>query len=267
MTDVDLTKAGLVQRIEALARPLDPDSRYIRELLRLLEEAPDVPEFRRRLEETSRGARHAGAEVFRAMSLEEQLLANLITPETSLFRFSEGELEALDRELLPRIHGRTARVLIVPCSHGEEAYTIAAYLLKQRQAFHIDAFDVQPALIEEAKTGRLSFGYPAEHLAQPGRVAESVLRHIRFSVGDAFQLPLDPEASYEVVLCRNFVGYFRADVAGRLVSALTRRVAPGGILLLDSFCVSKIPEITVALGEAGARQLYGRPVFQLPGGA
>jgi SAM-dependent methyltransferase len=251
--------------VAEVARGLDPSSRYISDLLAMIDRARDVRDLERLLEEGCRGQRHAGPDVFARMTLEEKLLANLITPETTLFRFSEGEMEAIDSELLPRLRGRTARVLIVPCSHGEEAFTIAAYLLKVDVDFTIRAFDVQPALIEEARTGRLTFGYPLERLRTPGYVADSVLSRIRFDVGDAFALPLAPdEPPFDVVLCRNFAGYFTTERAEQLVAALGRRVAGGGALFLDSFCIGKMPSLVTVLLEQGARAYRGRPVFVFP---
>lgn len=249
------------------AQRLDPESRYIAELFELIEQARDVGDLERMMLANGRGLRHTGEEVFAAMNLEEKLLANLITPETSLFRFSEGELEAIGRHLVPTLSGQRARVLIVPCSHGEEAFTIAAHFLKLSVDFEIDAFDVQPALIEEAKLGRLTFGYPLEYLENPGRVSARVLERIRFKVGDAFELPLpEPSAggSFHVVLCRNFIGYFTPEVAEALVTGLAARVRPGGILLLDGFALSKMPSLLLTLNAIGAVQLRGRPAFHFP---
>src|SRR5688572_16275310 len=93
--------------VKGVAKDLDPSSRYISDLVHVIEEAADLEDLGRALTEQSRGMRHSGADVFAKMSLEEKLLANLITPETSLFRFAEGEMEAIDRELLPKVAGRT----------------------------------------------------------------------------------------------------------------------------------------------------------------
>src|SRR5262245_42117385 len=103
--------------VDETAKDLDPSSRYVKDLKKLIAESKDADELNRKLTEQSRGLRHTGSDVFAKMTLEQKLLANLITPETQLFRFSEGELEAIDRELLPKVSGRIARVLIVPCSH------------------------------------------------------------------------------------------------------------------------------------------------------
>jgi chemotaxis methyl-accepting protein methylase len=246
--------------IETSAERLDPESRYVRDLLAIAASSLDRAEFERRLAAGCRGQRHAGPDVFEQMTLAEKILANLITPETTLFRFSEGEMEAIDRHLLPHLDGRRAEILIVPCSHGEEAFTIAAYFLKVGLDFGIRAFDVQPALIEEARTGRLTFGYPIEYLRSPGFVSPAVLERIAFGVGDAFALPLDGER-FDLVLCRNFAGYFVEEVALDLVEKLRGRVAPGGVLFLDSFCVGKHPSIAAHLVNGGARRIYDRPAF------
>src|SRR5687767_1780545 len=167
MSDVsDL--AGIRGYIQTNAQRLDPASRYVRDLLAIAAESSSAGDFEDRLDAGCRGLRHSGRDVFEQMTLEEKILSNLITPETSLFRFSEGEMEAIDRHLLPHLSKRKAEILIVPCSHGEEAFTIAAYFLKVGIDFGIRAFDVQPALIDEARTGRLTFGYPVEYLASPG---------------------------------------------------------------------------------------------------
>jgi chemotaxis methyl-accepting protein methylase len=258
--------AAIRRYIEASAARLDPHSRYVRELAAIAADSSSVQDFEDRLDAGCRGLRHSGRDVFEQMTLEEKILANLITPETSLFRFSEGEMEAIDRHLLPHLGDRKAEILIVPCSHGEEAFTIASYFLKVGIEFGIRAFDVQPALIEEARTGRLTFGYPIEYLASPGYVSRPVLDRITFEVGDAFALPLDGER-FDLILCRNFVGYFVEAVAFELIDALRRRTAPGGVLFLDGFCIGKHPSIAQRLEASGATKIYDRPAFVMQGPA
>jgi len=255
------TLAHVHQLIDRIAATLDPESRYITELRAIVDQSTDVDDLSARLQQGCRGQRHAGPDVFAAMSVEDQVRANLITPETALFRFAEGELEVLVDELLPHLNGAPVRTLIVPCSHGEEAYTVAAFMLKQRAPFTLRAFDIQPALIEEARTGRLTFGYPLDYLDSPGYVATHVLNKIRFDIGDAFDLPLDATDTFELVLCRNFIGYFVPEVASRLVVSLANRMASKGVLVLDSFCIAKMPELSTALASAGLSRRNRHPVF------
>jgi len=243
------------------ARALDPESRYVSELLAVVDAARDVGDMEARLVAGCRGQRHSGADVFAAMSLADKLYANLITPETALFRFAEGELEAVEALLSGASGGRPLDVLIVPCSHGEEAFTVAAHLLGRGARFGIRAFDLQPTLIDEALTGRLTFGYPPEYLASPGYVGAEVLERIRFEVGDAFALPLDDADAFDLVMCRNFLGYFVPERAVELARGLAARVRGGGVIVVDGFCLGKFAQLASALEETGLRRKTGHPVF------
>jgi hypothetical protein len=255
---VDLAQARAY--VAEVADSLDPDSRYVSELLAVVDASRDLGDLLARLAAGSRGARFAGADVFAAMSARDRILCNLITAETSLFRFAEGEIEA-SRAVLRQLGDEPARVLIVPCSHGEEAFTVAAFLIQEGHDFAIRAFDVQPALIEEARTGRLTFGYPVAYLDSPGYVSRAVLDRIEFAVGDAFALPLSPADTFHVVMCRNFLGYFVPERTVALTRALAARVAPGGRLFLDSFCLGKTPEIGATLRALGFAEEGCHPVF------
>lgn len=256
LADLDEARAYIAH----VARTLDPESRYISELLAIVETSEHLAELLARLAAGSRGARHAGSDVFAAMTAREKLLCNLVTAETALFRFGEGEIEA-SRAVLEGRAGEPVRVLIVPCSHGEEAFTVAAFLIQERVQADIAAFDIQPALIEEARTGRLTFGYPIEYLDTPGYVSRAVLDRIAFEVGDAFALPLSPERTFDLVMCRNFLGYFVPSRAAALTRSLAARVAPGGRLFLDSFCLGKTPEIGAALESLGFHADGRHPAF------
>ena len=258
------TLAEIRAAILDFSRDLDPASRYVRELLEIADASADAVDFEARLDRGCRGQWHAGAEVFADMPLADKIRTNLVTSETALFRFTEGEIQAVERHLFPQLAGGTVRILVVPCSHGEEAFTLAAFFLKRGVDFRIRAFDLLPALVEEARSGRLTFGYPLEHLRQPGFVAGDVLERIEFGVGDAFNLPLGPPCRgdpFELVVCRNFLGYFVPEKAAGLARDLAGRVAPGGALFLDSFCLAKTPGIARALGEAGLARFEGRAVF------
>lgn len=246
--------------IAAVSEPLDPGSRYISELRAVVDACGDVAELEARLLLGCRGKRHAGAEVFERMSLADKLRANLVTAETSLFRFAEGELEA-SRAVIRARSKKLVRVLITPCSHGEEAFTMAAFLLGDGASFAIEAFDIQNALIDEARSGRLTFGFPVEYLETCGVVGPDVLERVSFRQGDAFDLPLDTDRVFDLVLCRNFIGYFVGERAAELTAKLVGRVAPGGRLFLDQFCLGKLPEVAETLAAGQMTRVDGHPVF------
>lgn len=245
--------------IGAIAETLDPKSRYVSELLAIVDKSTRVGDLVRRLDAGSRGARHAGLHVFERMTLEQKLRCNLITNETVLFRFSEGEWDVLIRRLLTHFVGRTGKILSAPCSHGEEPFSIAAACLQLGLDFDIDAIDIQPEVIAEAKTGKMTMGFPVQYLDTPAIVGKKALERIRFAVGDL--LGELPAGTWDLIVCRNFLGYFKEALALETARKLARRVEPGGALFVDSFCVTKFPALAAELDAEGLKREAAFPVF------
>lgn len=253
--------------IKSVSASLDPQSRYIAELNEIVAASKDVADLVRRLSLDSRGKRHAGADIFARMTLEQKLRCNLVTNETVLFRFTEGEWLALQKRLLPRFERENAngmRILCAPCSHGEEAYSLAAACLQTGVPFRIDALDIQPECIAEAATGRLTMGFPVEHLDSPAIVGRAVLQRIDFRVGDLLVPPGGtgiPDKKWDLIVCRNFLGYFVDEVAIGCAVMLGSRVEAGGALFVDSFCLGKFPGLEPALVKIGLTRDGSHPVF------
>lgn len=251
--------------ISQLATTLDPKSRYVTELLATLDSSRDTAEFIARLTASSRGARHAGQEIFNRMTLEQKLRSNLITNETVLFRFSEGEWETLQSFVTRFRPNRPGRILCAPCSHGEEAFSVAAGCLQAQVSFSIDAYDIQTACIEAARSGRLSLGFPDAYLESPAVVSAQVLERIRFEVVDLLAEPGTATAlgpgPWDLIVCRNFLGYFIEPTALHLAQRLARSLDSGGALFLDSFCVGKFSGLVRALEDCHLRRRGASPIF------
>ncbi|MBV8901706.1 MAG: chemotaxis protein CheR, partial [Verrucomicrobia bacterium] len=87
------------------------------------------------------------------------LLNAAVVPETFLFRYPNSfqMLAGWARDRLHRFNaGRRLRILCVPCSSGEEVYSIAITLRQAGLAagqFSIEGIDLCPALIEKAANG------------------------------------------------------------------------------------------------------------------
>ena len=77
--------------------------------------------------------------------------------------------------MLPHIRWRSTDLALALGLVIGLAASLAVTRTLQSLLFEISAFDIQPALIASARSGRLTFGYPEEYLATPGRVAPSVI--------------------------------------------------------------------------------------------
>jgi 2-polyprenyl-3-methyl-5-hydroxy-6-metoxy-1,4-benzoquinol methylase len=221
---------------------LDKDSRYVAELLYVVDRAKDVADLERLLAKESRGAYWAGPGTFGRMTIEEKIRANLITNETTLMRFDGPEIDFLRKEVVPFLRDRLvpARVLSVPCSHGEEAVSLAIECLEGGCSdFVIDGIDIQPACIETARSGIIPLSGLPKYVQ--GYVDPAVMTHLRFRTGDAFKDPLG--GPYDLIVCRNFLGYFRPRTVAVILKRLASAMAPRSYLLLDRFILGKHPEI------------------------
>ena len=92
-------------------------------------------------------------------SEQQALVEAVVVPETWFFRHPESfaALKKLAFEHLSRLEGgRPLRILSLPCSSGEEPYSIVMALLDgglAPQLFQVDAVDVSEKIIERAHAG------------------------------------------------------------------------------------------------------------------
>ncbi len=223
---------------------LDPSSRYVKELMETVDNASDVHDLETRLTRGCRGRFWAGGPTFDAMSLEDKLLVNLITNETSLMRFEAAEFAHLTQEVVPLLRQTPGRILSLPCSHGEEPVSLAIACVEADYTdFTIEGRDVQSACIVTARSGRIPLsGLPRWVL---GLVDPLIMGHLRFEVADVFVADLG--GPYDFIVCRNFLGYFRPGVVSAILDKLLSCLATPGVLLLDNFITGKHPEIIRAL--------------------
>jgi chemotaxis methyl-accepting protein methylase len=250
-----LKEVRLFIDLEALR--LDPGSRYITELLEIVGRSADVADLEHRLDASSRGRHWAGAQAFDKMTLAEKLRCNLVTNETSLMRFDERELRFMRRILQEMASKPDVRLLSLPCSHGEEAFSLAIECIEAgMKDFVVHGLDIQPACIEMARSGVIPFpGLPrrVRCVVDPDVVARTT-----FGVADVFTD--DIGGGYDIIVCRNFLGYFSPDaiasVLKKLANALTFERT--GWLLVDQFVLDKHREAFYNLPLA---QITGLPVF------
>ncbi|MDB5415410.1 MAG: methyltransferase, CheR-type [Rubritepida sp.] len=191
----------------------------------------------------------------RADAEECETLINAFTVNETYFYREEHQLSCLSRSLLPdliatRRPGDKIRIWSVPCSTGEEAYSIAIWLLENWRlvdAYNIEIVgsDIDTRVLEAAREG--DYGERAlSRLAPPlvDAYFEPQERHRRRIIGDLKESvtftqanlvdgpSLATQGTFDVIFCRNVLIYF--DDESRLVAAgnLYDRLAPGGYICL-----------------------------------
>ena len=181
----------------------------------------------------------------------EELIESVVIPETWFFRDREPFVflsHYVLSEWLPKNPGKTLRVLSLPCSTGEEPYSIAIALLEAGLNpinFSIDAADISKVALKKAQRafyGRNSFRDKnldfrdryftglARDLYQLNDLVRKKVNFIQGNILDSHFL--SNQLPYDAIFCRNVLIYF--DQAGRnqTIELLNRLLKRTGILFL-----------------------------------
>lgn len=182
---------------------------------------------------------------------QQALVEAVVVPETWFFRYPESfnALASLAQERHAHLHGaRPLRLISLPCSSGEEPYSIAMTLLDAgftAEQFQIDALDVSDKVLDQARQGlygRNSFRGDAlafrerffQEQATGGFLLDARVRScVRLRTGNL----LDPglfagEPGYDFVFCRNLLIYFDRQTQVRVLELLKRQLQEGGTLFI-----------------------------------
>ncbi len=197
----------------------------------------------------------------------EELIETVVIPETWFFRDREPFVflsRFVISEWLPKNPDKTLRVLSLPCSTGEEPFSIAIALLEaglNPRNFSVDAADISKVALKKADRavyGRNSFRDKnldfrdryftelAGNLYQLNDLVRGKVNFIQGNILDSYFLV--HQIPYDVIFCRNVLIYF--DNAGRsqTVQLLNRLLQPAGILFLGhSESGQKLPDQFVSV--------------------
>jgi len=206
----------------------------------------------------------------------QALIEAVIVPETWFFRYPESFAALADlasRRVLELAGTRPLRVLSLPCSTGEEPYSIVMALLDAGLApssFQVDALDVSRAVLERAEEGRYgrnsfrgsSLSFRDRHFSADGndyQLAEAVRRKVRFRTGNLLAPGLlAGEALYDYVFCRNLLIYFDRATQEQVVDVLCRLARPDGVLFIGPAEASLMSRI--GLRPLGVPQSFAFPL-------
>ncbi|MFD1952338.1 CheR family methyltransferase [Sphingomonas arantia] len=177
--------------------------------------------------------------------------------ETFFFRFSE-QFEAMRQTVLPALIARRGgdrrlRIWSVGCSTGAEPYSIAILLhrlLGPRLAdwqIEILGTDIDGDALDVARAG-LFGDWALRTMAAGERSALFVGEGTRFRLKPEYRAmvrfarhnmmtlledgPTAERDTFDLILCRNVLIYFRQDVVAAMVGALALRTRPDGYLML-----------------------------------
>jgi chemotaxis protein methyltransferase WspC len=197
----------------------------------------------------------------------QALIDAIVVPETWFFRNAQAFAQVAGLFTAARpANGAELRILSLPCSSGEEPYSIAMALLDAGVAprrFTIDAVDVSErslALARRAIYGPNSFRgedlrFRDRHFevtASGYRLNDAARERVTFATGNLLAPHLLAGAQpYDVVFCRNLLIYFDSATQHRAIEILRRLLAPDGTLFVGpaeagslfghGFAWSKVP--------------------------
>lgn len=180
---------------------------------------------------------------------QQALIEAVIVPETWFMRYPESfaALCKVAKARLVERGGASLRILSLPCSTGEEPYSIAMALLDAGlapQQFSVDAVDISPLSVAKATRGiygRNSFrGAPLtfrdRHFTptQDGYLLDAQVRaQVRLQVGNILDpLLLNGEPAYDFVFCRNLLIYFDVPTQQQVFEVLKKQTREEGALFI-----------------------------------
>ncbi len=195
-----------------------------------------------------------------------QELINDLTVNETYFLREAHQFESLVENVLPRwleqSGGRPLRIWSLPCSTGEEPYSIAMTLLESWPALstvdvEIVASDINTTVLEAAQSGvygerslqrvpadlrRRYFRPVAGGRMQIASELREVIQFVPVNLSDAAAVArMGP---FDVVFCRNLLIYFDAAAREAAVQHISDAMHPGGHLYLGhSESMSRISDI------------------------
>lgn len=229
--------------------------RFLQERIGLDVESVGAPMVERALHQRCAAVQAADLDDYwlrlRQSAAEQQaLIEAVIVPETWFFRYPESfsALVSLAHKRAAELGGaRPLRILSLPCSTGEEPYSIAMALLDGGlcpPAFAIDGMDISPnsvAKAQQGEYGRNSFrgndlAFRERHFTDIGdahRLDDRVRRQVTLQAGNVLDPALSSrEGLYDFVFCRNLLIYFDVPTQQRVFEVLKRLTHADGVLFI-----------------------------------
>lgn len=198
--------------------------------------------------------------LIQASAEEMQHLINEITvPETWFFRDHEpfNALSDFVTKLKADDNKHHIRILSVPCSTGEEPYSIAMVLLDaglDKEDFTIDAVDISTRVLEKARLGvynKNSFrgtyiSFRDKYFEKVGenyQVVPKLKATVNLGNGNVTKPGfMAGKGPYDVIFCRNLLIYFDFETKCSVLKRLHALMRETGMLVLGHAETGRMPE-------------------------
>ena len=204
---------------------------------------------------------------------EIEILINLLTINETYFYREDHQLDCLANGILPELvsgrrKGDRIRIWSMPCSTGEEPYSIAMYLLEnwpQVDDYDIEimASDIDTNVLRAAEGGvydarslhRLTPEFVRKYFVSAGaegfRLIDAIRQSVRFTKVNASDLvEMRGFANIDVIFCRNMLIYFDDRSRRQVVESFYDSLCQGGFICLGH---SGFDETVEALSAWGIR--------------
>jgi chemotaxis protein methyltransferase CheR len=186
---------------------------------------------------------------------ENEKFVNALTVNETYFYREEHQLKCLTTDLLAervrqKRKGEAIRIWSVPCSTGEEPFSLAIWLLENwslvdEYEIEIVGSDIDTTVLEQARQG--TFGkralmrlspylvekYFSPMMEEKWKILDELLNSVQFSAVNIIERnETRVHGRFDVIFCRNVLIYF--DDASRRLAAenLYENLMPGGFICL-----------------------------------
>ncbi|MGA2128053.1 MAG: protein-glutamate O-methyltransferase CheR [Xanthobacteraceae bacterium] len=219
---------------------------------------------------------------FQASGEELQNLVNLMTVNETYFLREDYQFDILCKGILPEIvrgrrPGSTVRIWSMPCSTGEEPYSIAIHMLENWSRadefdIQITASDIDSRVLADARAGiygerslqRMSPELRSRYFSRVGPDQYQIRSEMRQSIDFSRVNVVDPAhtsrfRAIDIIFCRNMLIYFDDVSRRQTVDAFYECLVPGGFICLGhSESMSRISSLFVP------RKFMNTIVYQKP---
>ncbi|MBU3629097.1 protein-glutamate O-methyltransferase CheR [Polynucleobacter sp. AP-Reno-20A-A9] len=190
------------------------------------------------------------------LSLDRQMLSELLTTGETFFMRDPGQMSLIRREILPRMIAKKAgqkkiRIWAPACATGEEVYSLIILLeevLGNDAGWDIDVIgsDINPEFIRQAKLAvyrEWAFRGCDQNFKkryfdktdEGWRLMDRIRSRVRFLVLDLVsgQLPDSSKKLFDIdfILCRNLFIYMNLDAINLVTDKLSSCLLVGGVMI------------------------------------